>query len=226
MMNRRFSKPSNTNRCVERFLLDHSTLKTRSEATESQVRNVKTWLKNSNGAIVDTETGFIEKTGDLIPVVSKNKTPMRRFFDRFDATKKIPCFTNRKVSLNTANFSKCLRFRANCYKLNRLLDKEKGFEDFESQTTIYNKESRIDKFVTCATIVVGLAMLIGPLWLLQSISGKGQNARLVIISSFLIAFTLLVSVVTVAKPFEVLAATAAYGAVLMVFMQLGTPSGN
>jgi hypothetical protein len=35
-------------------------------------------------------------------------------------------------------------------------------------------------------------------------------------------FTVLTSLLTVAKPFEVLAATAAYGAVMMVFMQFGT----
>lgn len=69
-------------------------------------------------------------------------------------------------------------------------------------------------------------MLVGPLWLLQWISARGQNVRLSVISAFLIGFTLLLSMVTVAKPFEVLAASAAYAAVLMVFMQLGSPLGS
>ena len=75
----------------------------------------------------------------------------------------------------------------------------------------------MDKFVTCITIALGLAMLIGPLWLLQHFT----TARLVIITVFLVVFTLLLTIITVAKPFETLAASAAYGAVLMVFMQLG-----
>ena len=80
----------------------------------------------------------------------------------------------------------------------------------------------MDKFVTCIIIALGLGMLIGPLWLLQHFT-TGQSdlhLRLTIITVFLVAFTLLLTLITVAKPFETLAATAAYGAVLMVFMQL------
>lgn len=70
-------------------------------------------------------------------------------------------------------------------------------------------------------------MLIAPLWILQYIYGEqaDMKARLEIITGFLIGFTALLSIVTVARPFEVLAATAAYGAVLMVFMQLGDSGG-
>lgn len=93
------------------------------------------------------------------------------------------------------------------------------------ETTIYSKEKRIDKFVTCTTILLGLAMLIGPLWLLQHlVEGQEPRARLIVITCFMVVFTLLLSIVTVAKPFEALAATAAYGAILMVFMQLGLPN--
>ena len=80
----------------------------------------------------------------------------------------------------------------------------------------------MDKFVTCITIALGLAMLIGPLWLLQHFTTGQSNLhlRLVIITVFLVVFTLVLTIITVAKPFETLAASAAYGAVLMVFMQL------
>ena len=98
-------------------------------------------------------------------------------------------------------------------------------DNFESETTTYSEEGRIDKFVTCVTIGLGLVMLIAPLWLLQYVysAEPDMKARLKIITGFLIAFTIFVSIVAVARPFEVLAATAAYGAVLMVFMQLGDP---
>lgn len=101
-------------------------------------------------------------------------------------------------------------------------------EDFERQTTIYNKDSRIDKFVTCATIAIGLAMLLVPLWLLQYFTSHktGTTNKLWIITAFLIGFAVLFSILTVARPFEVLAATAAYGAVLMVFMQLQYNGAN
>ena len=80
----------------------------------------------------------------------------------------------------------------------------------------------MNKFVTCTTLAIWLAMLIGPLWMLQFGTTKGFSTRdrLLIITLFLVAFAVLVSVMTVARPHEVLGATAAYGAVLMVFMQL------
>ena len=65
-------------------------------------------------------------------------------------------------------------------------------------------------------------MLIGPLWVLQYVTTEGLTTkiRLVIITLFLIGFAALFGTLTVARPFEVIGATAAYGAVLMVFMQL------
>ena len=89
--------------------------------------------------------------------------------------------------------------------------------------TIYAREVVIDRIFTCATLVLGLAMLVGPLWWLQHLSMDHPNprAQLEVITGFLVMFTIMLSMLTVAKPFEVLAATAAYGAVLMVFMQLG-----
>ena len=97
-------------------------------------------------------------------------------------------------------------------------------EDFEMDTTVYNRDSVLDKFVTCLIMLLGLGMLIGPLWWLQHLSADQPSlqARLEVITGFLVLFTILLSIFTVAKPFEVLAATAAYGAVLMVFMQLGS----
>ena len=100
--------------------------------------------------------------------------------------------------------------------------------NYESTTTIYTNDESIDKFVTSATILLGLAMLIAPLWLLQHIytaASSNLTARLGIITGFLVLFVVLLSVVTVARPFEVIAGAAAYAAVLMVFMQLGIP-GN
>ena len=95
--------------------------------------------------------------------------------------------------------------------------------------TVYNKDWVSDKILTVFTIIVGLGMLIGPLWLLQYLSTESSNSqvRLGVITGFIALFTILTSLFTVAKPFEVLAATAAYGAVLMVFMQFGTyPSAS
>ena len=64
-------------------------------------------------------------------------------------------------------------------------------------------------------------MLVGPLWWLQYLSARNNaEYRLAVITGFLVLFTILLSILTVARPFEVLAATAAYAAVLMVFIQI------
>ena len=95
-------------------------------------------------------------------------------------------------------------------------------KDFELDTTVYIKESTFDKTVSCVTIVLGIGMLVGPLWWLQHLSAQSVEARLAVITGFLIAFTILLSIVTMARPFEMLAGTAAYGAVLVIFMQKNT----
>lgn len=84
---------------AERFILDHSTLKARPVASDFQIRNVNRWLEASNGAISEKEIQYIRREEDLIPLVSKTKTPLRRFIDRFQIVRRIPCFRNRKVKM-------------------------------------------------------------------------------------------------------------------------------
>ena len=92
------------------------------------------------------------------------------------------------------------------------------------QTTVYNDDPVIDRFVTCLIMLLGLGMLVGPLWWLQLLSTHEPNleARLGIITGFLVLLITLLNMLTVAKPLSILAAAAAYGAWLMVSMQLGT----
>lgn len=114
-----------------------------------------------------------------------------------------------------------LLYSIDWYQINERLHGSSG--DFELKTTVYSKESVVDKSVTFVTMVLGVGMLVGPLWWLQHLSTQNNlEARLAVITGFLIVFTILLSIITVARPFEVLAATAAYGAVLMVFMQIST----
>lgn len=186
----------------QQFVLDHSQLKARPDASAFQIENLRTWLKNSNKPIEPEEVRFIDKDGDLMPVVPKQRTPLRRFMDRYQLLRNLICFRQRK--LNQSHFG------------------HEDPENFETNTTIYTRDTTINKFVTCTTILLGLAMLVGPLWVLQYVSTaeSGLHNRLTVITVFIIAFTIMISILTVATPFETLAATAAYGAVLMVYMQL------
>ncbi|KAL3961267.1 hypothetical protein ACCO45_002790 [Purpureocillium lilacinum] len=89
----------------------------------------------------------------------------------------------------------------------------------QSGTTLYFSNTRFDAFVTFTVIAAGLMLLLGPMWWLQFVADPVK--RLGIITGFVLLFTGLLASATVAKPFEVMAAAAAYTAVLMVFLQIG-----
>ena len=68
-------------------------------------------------------------------------------------------------------------------------------------------EKRLDLFVSLTTTMIGLAMLVAPLWILHSTTNL--QSKLIIITVFIIVFLLVLSFGMVAKPFEALGATAA-----------------
>lgn len=83
---------------TERFLLDHSKLKSYPNASQFQVKNVNNWLEGSGGAIEGEEIKFLQENDDLIAVVGKPKTPFRRFIDRYKVLQRLNLFRDKKVS--------------------------------------------------------------------------------------------------------------------------------
>jgi hypothetical protein len=88
----------------------------------------------------------------------------------------------------------------------------------KSDTTSYASDQMLDRVTTLGVIAAGLLMLLAPMWWLECVSDS--KARLAIITGFVCVFIMAMSTGTINKPFEVVAATAAYAAVLMVFMQI------
>ncbi|KAK1496173.1 hypothetical protein CTAM01_08360 [Colletotrichum tamarilloi] len=96
-----------------------------------------------------------------------------------------------------------------------VLDNEfsaKAADDFNNGTL------RQDVFASAVIIAIGVLMLITPIWILQALTDL--KAKLAVITVFIFVFLLVLSLAMVAKPFEALGATAAYAAVLMVFLQI------
>lgn len=62
------------------------------------MNNVKNWLHGSRDSIEKNETAFLEEQGDLIAVVRKPRTPLRRFFDRYEILQRLYFFRDGKVS--------------------------------------------------------------------------------------------------------------------------------
>ncbi len=95
------------NGVVESFILNHSALKARPKASDFQIRNVKQWLQNANDPIRSEEVSFIDRHEDLIPMVSKEGTPLRRFLlDKLDRLNLTSCIRERKASCNFSTLAK------------------------------------------------------------------------------------------------------------------------
>ena len=81
------------------------------------------------------------------------------------------------------------------------------FSDEEDPATKYFDDELVDRFVYIVIVIVGLGMLLGPLWWLYE--EETPKYRLAIITGFIILFTLLLGT-TQAGPHETMAATAGY----------------
>jgi hypothetical protein len=93
----------------------------------------------------------------------------------------------------------------------------------KSDTTVYSSDEKFERVTTSSIIITGLIMLLVPMWWLECTNTS--TVRLGIITGFICAFISIMSMATSNRPFEVVAATAAYAAVLMVFMQIDGKGG-
>lgn len=68
---------------IDEFILAHRQLRSDPRASSHEVKNVKNWLFNNNYPIHEAETQFINTDDDLVSLVPKVRTPLRRFLDLF-----------------------------------------------------------------------------------------------------------------------------------------------
>lgn len=162
---------------VDDYVNTYSQLATRPRVAARDIRSLKRWIAGWPNAILDEEMGYIDQTDDLVYVAQKSESSVNRNFKDFALLGR-PWF--------------------------RRYPKEKM--EYTMENVSLHDEERAEAFFTRATMLLGLAMLIGPLWILESVSGPLQ--RLGVITSFILLFFILVSFITTAKPFESLAAAA------------------
>lgn len=79
---------------------------------------------------------------------------------------------------------------------------------YDPEATTYWDEGRTESYCRFIIIITGLVMLIAPQWWLLFV--EDRRYQLGIITGFIMLFLALVAILTRAKPFESLAATAAY----------------
>lgn len=141
-------------------------------------------------AIDPDETLFLEQTDDLTSIHHRTRSPLGAWLES--------C-----VQLHRSPF-----FRS----------KRSDNADLKAYGTVISSNSKFDLFTNTVIVLGGLGMLLAPLWWLEFVNDSVK--KLGIMTGFICVFVGLMSIATVNRPGEVVAATAAYAAVLMVFMQV------
>ncbi|KAI0856936.1 hypothetical protein F4860DRAFT_491311 [Xylaria cubensis] len=175
-----------------KFLIQQSQLREYARAPSRDVRSLRTWHANhQNMAIDEEEHRYLEQHQDLIRLRSNHKTPLRNWIDN-------------SLALRTLRIWK---------KQSRAIPK------YEANNISYYSNTTIDAFASGMIIFIGASLLITPIWILQAI--EDLQIKLAVITTFVLVFLFVLSFAMASKPFEALGATAAYAAVLMVFIQVG-----
>ncbi len=203
---------------LDSFINDYSQLLGRPQVRDDDITNVKRWLApvlpetledlekaplKYLGPIDELEAAFIEHHDDLITVQPKTRSWFRNVLERTLILKTPlirPLFERRPEDYKTIN---------------------------TNAQTIWQNDKRVEGLSGTIVALVGLGMLLGPLWVLEVYSTSSNQVRLGVITGFITLFFVLVAVATTARIFDALAAAAAYSAVLMVFLtNAPTPAAN
>jgi hypothetical protein len=162
---------------------------------------VRDWLRNLRPTAIDVkESEYIDHDDDLVSIHPKSKSPGRNFLESVAFGGR---FNPRGIPWLRRWFSR---------------DAPKNVVSLGNEGTVWPNDQRLEWVSSVVISVVGLAMLIGPIWALAYL--KPMIHRLAVISSFIVVFFVVLAV-TRSRLYEALAATAAYSAVLVVFLQTG-----
>lgn len=146
---------------------------------KKDIYSLSNWFNNNGNAILAEETDYIKHPSDLFSLVPRLKSPLVSLLERSSRFRLLRLWQQEDIENLTSN----------------------------DKNVHYYLDKKIDRFITTFIMGLGLVMLIAPLWILAFVGGLVQ--RLGVISAFIVLFVALISVTTVAKPFESLAAAAA-----------------
>lgn len=165
---------------IDGLVLQYSQIRARQPVPKKDICSLENWFYNNGNAILAEETSYIKHHSDLLSVVPTPKSPLRSLLER-----------------------------SSHFRLLRLWQRKDNDQSTSQDENVhYISDEKIDSFIATFIMTLGLLMLIAPLWILAFLGGLVQ--RLGIISAFIVLFVALISLTTVAKPFESLAAAAAY----------------
>jgi hypothetical protein len=162
-------------------MLQQAQLKKFPTPSQRDIRNIEVWHRNTNHyAIEDEEKSYLTHTLDLFSLVPREKSPLRQLLDTSRLFRHLSIFKKRHTP--------------------KLPLYNQGWVHYFS-------DKSMDRCVTVVIVTIGTAMLVAPMWILQALGT--QQRKLWVITAFLLSFVAMISYATVARPFEILAATAA-----------------
>ncbi|RDL33932.1 Uncharacterized protein BP5553_08300 [Venustampulla echinocandica] len=163
------------------FILQQIEFKKYPQPFRQDLKSLRNWHHNhDNVAIATDEQAYLTHTQDLISVIPKEKTPLRRLLERSRKFRILPLWMQKTGP---------------------------ELPIYDKDVITYTSDKRIDRFITVVVVGIGSVMLIAPMWILQAM--PNSRYKLAVITTFIVAFLGMVSYTTIAKPFETLAATAA-----------------
>lgn len=148
------------------------------------MQNLQAWFYNNKGAIMDSEIEFIKHVDELV-AISQPKSTLRHWFEL-------------RIVYGTRS----------CLGLFRRAPPHAKISSRDQEDTYIFSQQSLDAFSGIAIFVTALAMLITPLWALQTL--QDLRLKLAIITLFAVLCLTFLTFATLGRPFERLAATAGY----------------
>lgn len=163
------------NNHADKILIRFQKLQSMPLAPSRNSTSVQNWLFNNGDPIAQDEVTFLEQKYDLIPIVPKLKSYLRIVLEK----------------------SELFRF-SSFWRVKRPNDQEDRFSDNEQ--VFLSSDDRIERCASVIILILGISMLIAPLWILNVT--ESATKKLGIITIFIVFFIGLISFTTVARPFE------------------------
>lgn len=143
------------------------------------MKNIRNWHFNYDyRAIGNDEQQYLNHDEDLVCLAPRDKTPLRQLIDRSRWLRTLWIWRHRD---------------------------DDSAENKLSRVSYYS-DKRMDQFTSALIVLIGVGMLITPIWVLQLLHSFWE--KLVVITVFVSVFLLVLFFAMATKPFEALAATA------------------
>ena len=178
-----------------------SAVKANPTARDGQLRRVRDWLIAHPGALAVEEQSFVSSgcdRHDIFPILMRSASPFERLLE---------------TCRDWRNWQLSRRFR-----FGRKTEAERKAALIDSLTAHTRIDTTLDRTIALLYLMGGLGLLYAPIWWLNWV--KHDQYRLAVITGSVTLFTAWLWFAAGHRPFEILSATAAYAAVLMIFMQV------